>query len=291
MSSGTRPSRTFLKLSPLLIPFVALFMGGLFMAVAQSFGFFLPIPHEGGLFDAYRELFRPHILASAGHSLWVAAVSSTLAVSIGSIMAYQIWQLPERSGRMAIMYKIPLILPHIAVAFIILVFLSQSGVFASIGHQLGLVKTVRDFPPLLHGTGGAGMILAYVFKEVPFVIILALAVLRRMDPRLVETARMLGARPMTVFLRVVVPHMRPALHTAFIILFLYGFGAFDIPFLLGESSPAMLSIETYNLYFRRDLVNRPTAMAILVCMFLFSAVFIILYTRIAARISGKDRKL
>ncbi len=135
------------------------------------------------------------------------------------------------------------------------------------------------------------MILAYVFKEVPFVIILALAVLRRMDPRLVETARMLGAKPTAVFLRVVLPHMLPALHTAFIILFLYGFGAFDIPFLLGESSPAMLSIETYNLYFRRDLVNRPTAMAILVCMFLFSAVFIVLYTRIAARISGKDRKL
>lgn len=290
-SDSALPSRTLLKLAPLLIPLLALFAGGLFMAVAQSLGFWLPVPHEGGMFSAYGELLRPHILAAGLHSLWVAGMSTTLAVAIGAVLAYLIWRLPARLEKLTVVYKVPLILPHIGVAFIVLVFWSQSGLVASLAHQLGLIDAPGDFPSLIHGTSGAGMILAYVFKEVPFVIILALAVLKRLDKRLVQTAAMLGAGPVTIFLRVALPHMLPALHTAGIILFLYGFGAFDIPFLLGDSSPGMLSIEAYNLYFRRDLVNRPVAMAILVCMFLFSLAFIVFYTRMAARLSGRERKL
>jgi len=290
-SGSTTASKTLLKLSPLLIPLLVLFGGGLFMGIAQSMGFWLPVPYEGGLFEAYAELLRPHILDAALHSLWVAWASAALAVSIGAVIAYLIWQLPPRLERLTVVYKVPLILPHIGVAFIVLVFWSQSGVFASLVHQLGWIDAPEDFPSLIHGASGAGMILAYVFKEVPFVIILTLAVLKRMDSRLIQTAAMLGASQSTIFRKVALPHMLPALNTAGIILFLYGFGAFDTPFLLGDSTPGMLSIEAYNLYFRRDLVNRPVAMAILVCMFFFSLAFIAVYTRMAARLSGKDRKL
>lgn len=292
MCSGkATTARTLLKLSPLLVPLVVLFLGGLCMGVAQSLGFWLPVPHEGTLFSAYAQLLRPHILSAALHSVWVAWASTALSVGIGAVLAYLIWRLPATWQQKSVIYKIPLILPHIGVAFIVLVFWSQSGLIASLAHQIGLIDAPGQFPSLIHGTSGAGMILAYVFKEVPFVIILALAVLKRMDPRLVQTAAMLGASPVTVFRRIALPHMAPALHTAGIILFLYGFGAFDIPFLLGDSNPSMLSIEAFNLYFRRDLVNRPEAMAILVCMFLFSLGFIVVYTRMAARLSNRERKL
>lgn len=283
--------RTLLKLSPLLIPFTVLFLGGLLLAVVQSLGIWVPIAPEGGMFQAYEALLRPHVLQSAFHSFWIALISTLFSVSIGAVLAYLIWRLPERLEQLSLVYKVSLILPHIGVAFVVLVFWSQSGLVASLAHQLGLINTPQDFPALIHGGSGAGMILAYVLKEIPFVIILGHAVLKRMDPRLIQTAAMLGAGRVHIFFKLVLPHMLPALNTAAIILFLYAFGAFDIPFLLSESSPGMLSIEAFNLYFRRDLINRPTAMAILVCMFLFSIGFIVAYTRIAARLSGKDRKL
>ena len=154
-------------------------------------------------------------------------------------------------------YKIPLILPHIAVAFLVLVFWTKSGFVSSICFHLGWVQRPGDFPSVVYGGTGLGMILAYLYKETPFVILLAWAVLKRLDPRLIQTAYMLGAGRWRVFRRVVLPHMRHVLHTTFIILFLYGFGAFDIPFLVGESSPGMLSIEAFNLYFRRSLADRP----------------------------------
>ncbi|MGE4292166.1 MAG: ABC transporter permease [Desulfovibrio sp.] len=282
--------RTLFKLSPLALPFGLLFLGGFGVAVAQSLGLGLPFPYSGGPLDAYARLLEPHYLRSFGLSLWVGVCSALLPVSIGSGLAYLFWKMPRGLQRAGVVYKVPLILPHVAVAFIVLVFWSRSGWLASAGHVLGLVDGPEAFPVPLY-QGGLGMILAYVYKGTPFVMLLALAALRRMDPRLAETARMFGAGEWLVFRSVVLPHLRPVMHTSFIILCLYAFGAFDIPFLLGQSDPGMLSMEVYNLYFRRDLVNRPTAMAILVCMFLFSIAFIAVYVRLAARLEAGERKL
>ncbi|MFW5733930.1 MAG: ABC transporter permease [Oceanidesulfovibrio sp.] len=283
--------RALLRLSPLALPCVALFGGGLTLAVAQSFGVALPFAYEGGATAAYAELTRPHLAGSIVLSLWVALASAGLSVFFGSVLAYAIWRLPTFWQRCAIIYKMPLILPPIAVGFLAIIFLSRSGVLSSIAYHVGLVDTPADFPSILYGGWGFGIILAYVYKETPFVVLLCLAALRRLDPGLVQTARMFHAGRVTIFRTIILPHLAPVLHTVFIILFLYSFGAFDIPYLVGESSPGMLSMEAFNLYFMRELADRPTAMALLTLMFLFSVVFIILYTRLASRLGQKERKL
>jgi len=293
MSLGSKSSccRTLMKLSPLLVPFVLLFLGGLTLAVSQSLGFWLPLPYDGGMFDAYTALLDPHLLESVGLSLYVALVSALVSVSVGAMLAYAVWRLPDTLERASVVYKVPLILPHIAVAFIVLVFWTKSGLFSSVAYHLGLLNTPAEFPSVLYGNYGLGMILAYTYKEVPFMVILGYAVLKRVSPRVVVAAKMLGAGEVYTFFHVVLPHMYRVMHVVFIILFLYAFGAFDIPFLLGESSPGMLSVEVFNLYFRRDLANRPVAMAVLVCMFLFSLAFIVLYTKLASSLEQKERKL
>jgi putative spermidine/putrescine transport system permease protein len=283
--------QALLRLSPLALPCVALFGGGLALAMAQSFGVALPFPHEGGATDAYARLTRPHLAGSILLSLWVALASAGLSVMLGSVLAYAIWRLPSFLQRCSIIYKTPLILPPIAVGFLAIVMLSRSGVLSSIAFHIGLVDTPADFPSILYGGWGLGIILAYVYKETPFVILLCLAALRRLDPGLVQTARMFHAGRITIFRTIILPHLAPVLHTVFIILFLYSFGAFDIPYLVGESSPGMLSVEAFNLYFMRELADRPTAMALLTLMFLFSVVFIVIYTRTASRLGQKERKL
>lgn len=287
-----RPStKIILQLSPVLLPFILVFTGGLFLAGAQSFGFFLPLPVEGGMFEAYARLLAPHYLASFLFSLHTAFFSALLSTVIGTLLAYAVWRMPESLQRFTPVYKILLILPHIAAAFIILLLFSKSGLISALGHHAGLVERPADFPSLLYGGNGAGMILAYVYKETPFVMLMALAVLKRLDPRLIQTAVMLGASRTTAFMKVVLPHLMPTCHTVFIIFFLYSFGAFEVPFLLGESSPAMLSIEVYNLYFKMSFDNRPEAMALLVLMFLFSTGFIALYVKVAATVTNQERAL
>lgn len=53
----------------------------------------------------------------------------------------------------------------------------------------------------------------------------------------------------------------------------------------------MLSITVFNLYFKRDLAQRPEAMAILTLMFCFAVLFIIVYSRIVNRLDSAERKV
>ncbi|MBG0777683.1 MAG: sugar ABC transporter permease [Desulfovibrionaceae bacterium] len=303
MAGAARPARTLLRLAPLWVPFLLLFVGGLGLAVAQSLGFgpglavSAPVG-PGGLsasggspWAAYARLAEPRFVASFLLALKVALASSLAAVALGALLAYGVWRLPVGAQRWATVYRVPLVLPHIAVAFLVLVFWAKSGLVASLAHHAGWIDQPREFPSVLFGGHGAGVILAYVYKETTFVLLLALACLKRFNPDLARTAQMLGAGHARTFLRVVLPHMAPTLHAAFLILFLYTFGAFEIPYLIGDSSPAMPAVEAYNLYFQRDLALRPQAMAILVVLFLFSLAFIALYVRATAGQPSRERKL
>ncbi len=288
----SREGRILLGMSPLLIPYLALFCGGVVLTVSQSLGFWTPLAHTGGVWDAYdRILSDRSFWASLGFSLWVAAASAFLSVAAGAVLAFRAWQLPRQLAPLSLVHKIPLILPHIAVAFIVMIFWSRSGIMASLAYHLGFIQTLHEFPNLLYSGWGLGMILAYVFKGTPFAMLLALALLIRFDVRQVQTATMLGASGFRIFVSIILPRLAPALHTGFIILFLYAFGAFDIPYLLSESRPGMLSIHIYNLYFKHDLARRPEAMAILTVMFAFAVVFILAYSRGVSRLENGVRKL
>lgn len=289
-AGSSAPFRHIIPLLPLL-PLVLLFAGGLCLALGQSFGMWLPFAYDGGVWDAYTALAQPHVFKSILLSLWVAFVSAFLAVWLGLFLAYGVWKLPDTLQKYAVIYKAPLVLPHIAVGFIILVFWGKSGILSSLAYHLGAIEQTGDFPTITYSPYGLGLIMAYVLKGAPFVIILAYGMLKRFDFRLVQTARMLGGSESIIFFRLIVPFLKPVLHTAFIILFLYAVGAFDIPFLIGGSVPEMLPIKIYNLYFKRELTDRPQAMAILSLMFLFSAVFIAGYLRLAGRMHQEERKL
>ena len=281
-----------LRLAPLLIPFALLFCGGILLTGLQSLGVATPIPSPLSSGQAYHRLFSdPIFYQTLVFSLFVALCSALGAVFCALLLSYGLWRLPAHLTRFSLVYKIPLILPHIAVAFVIMLIWSRTGILASMSYHLGLISTSLDFPNVLYSGWGLGMILAYILKGTPFAMLLISALLVSFDPRLMFTARMLGASRLRAFFQVFLPHLWPAVNTAFIILFLYAFGAFDIPFLLGESKPEMLSIRVYTLYFQKSLARRPEAMAILVIMFVFAVAFIALYTQAVQGLRSSERKV
>jgi putative spermidine/putrescine transport system permease protein len=279
-------------LLPLLLPFAGIFAAGLCLTLCQSLGLFLPLGSTGPTPEHYAT-----VLGSAAmqrsflFTLYVSLVSALGSVTLGTGLGYMVWKLPARLRQAAVVYKVGLILPHVAVAFLVLLYFGQTGLLASLLHRLGLAPTPQDFPQVLYAGDGLGMILAYMFKGTPFAMLMTLAVLFGFDTRLLQTAAMLGAGRFHAFRRVTLPRLLPAMHSAFIILFLYAFGAFDIPFLLGESRPGMLAMRVYDIYFRKDLADRPQAMAILALMFVFTALFTMLYNALARRVDDRGRKL
>ena len=78
-----------------------------------------------------------------------------------------------------------------------------------------------------------GMMLVEGLHLAPLVFLLMVAAFRSMDPALEESALMSGARLRTVFLRITVPLVRPALYAAILIMAVRTLEAFEVPALLG----------------------------------------------------------
>jgi len=280
------------KLSPVAVPFVFIFMSGIVLTAMQSFGLMLYGYKYEDHFFAYKNLFTEmwfyHSLAL---TLFAAFFSSLLSVISGVFISYNIWRLPATMKKYGIVSRIPLILPHIGAGFLVILFFSRSGIFSSASTALGLTSGIDDFPGILYSRYALDIILANVYKETPFVIVMVYAVLLKTDLRLIQTASMLGASPGRIFFRIILPALMPIINTVFIIIFVYNFGSFEIPYVLGSSKPGLLSIRVYDYFFQKDLSLRPVAMAILMVIFIFSMTFVYIYSRVISKIDIRDRKL
>ena len=221
-------------------------------------------------------------------SLRVAGISTACSLILGTGLALWLWKQPAAfPGQL---YTIPLILPHIVAAFFAIVFFSQSGLISSLLYHLNIIKNISDFPVMVFDQGGIGIILAYVYKETAFVTLLVLASLRKIPSALMQTAAMLNASGSRVLRTVILPHVSSTLWITGIIIFLYSFGAYDIPYLIGSSSSPMVSIEAYRLFFDGSIAQRPLASMLLCAIWCISCLFLLIFILIRSLLDTKEEE-
>src|SRR5699024_1972795 len=144
---------------------------------------------------------------------------------------------------------------------------------------IGLIKEPFQFPSLLYEKKGVGIIIAYLWKEVPFVAMVTYTILGNLSYNLSEVALNLRATNRQVFFHVFLPLIMPSVLSAFIIIFAFSFGAYEVPFLLGATSPKALSVKAFIEYSNPDLTNRPYAMVINMILTFLSFILVGLYQK------------
>jgi putative spermidine/putrescine transport system permease protein len=159
--------------------------------------------------------------------------------------------------------------------------LTQSGMLARLGHAAGLVGQPSDFPPVFYDRNSAGIVLVYLWKEIPFIGLVLLAVLKSTGGEYEEAAATLGASPWQRLRYVLLPLLLPALLATSVIVFAYMFGSFEIPLLLGARYPEVLPVMAYRLYTNPDLTLRPQAMVVGVLTTVIVVGLLWLYRRLA----------
>lgn len=253
-------------LLPAVLVMGALFGGGLIWAAAESLG--LATAHTDPGFDAYRRaISSPGFLAGLSMSLWIAGASTFLSAGLGLAVALAVRDALSRPGPSLLLW-LPLPVPHLIAGVLIIVTLGGGG---------HLARVLDGFTPLsLHGPWALGAILAYVWKETPFIALFVAGHLQTLPRGLDGTARVLGASPAQTFRRVTWPLIRPSLLAAAAITFLFSFGAFEVPFLFGISHPIPLPVLAHQAYMSTALVDRPLAMAIDILLALSSAALALL---------------
>ncbi len=275
-----------LLLAPAMLVLGGLFAGGLYAALVQSLGYFPAIGMTEVSLDAYREVLGSRdFLDSLLLTFYVAGVSTILATVLAVLAALA---LRHGSGRMvSVVFQVPITIPHLVAAVGIALVVSQTGLGARLAAALGLIGEPAEFPALLYDRYSIGIILTYVWKEVPFIALVVLAGLRGVAGELEEVARTLGANAWQRFWYVVFPVIAPGIVAASLIVFAFTFGAFEVPFLLGRSYPTILPVMAYDEYRSVNLTDRPAAMAINVLIALVTGLSAALYLRLSRRIGGR----
>jgi len=160
-------------------------------------------------------------LASVGwFTLWQALASTLLTLLVAAPLTWAV-STYEFKGRRLVMalVTVPFVLPTVVVG----------TAFVSLGWR-----------------GSIGAILAaHVFFNVAVVVRTVSALGARIDPTLLEAARVMGASRSQVFRRVTLPLLRPAIAAASSIVFLFTFTSFGVVLILGGFRYATLEVEIY----------------------------------------------
>lgn len=277
-----------LLLAPAGLVIGGLFFGGLGIGLVRSLGL---NPALGGTelsLAAYQTaLSDPLFYRSLGLSLWIAGASTAISAVIA--VAAALWLRDAFRGQRfaTFLFQINLTIPHLVGAIGILYLFSQSGSFARAAAQIGLIARPAEFPALIYDPAAIGVLLTYIWKEVPFIGVVVLAALQGIGRAQEDAARSLGARRWQVFRYVTLPMILPAVLSSSAIVFAFAFGAYEVPAILGASVPQALPVVAYRRFTDVDLAARPEALAIALIIAVLSVIMLWIYLRAARRAGGR----
>jgi len=214
---------------------------------------------SGFTLQNWLELFQGEFLQSILYSLWIALVSAGLALGLALTFLFTLRQQMNQPGIYRVLF-LPLTIPPIVVAFVIFQLYSGSGILSRVLNQTGLINSPQQFPALVQDPYGIGIVLAHVFIAFPFFFLILLNLYQHEKlGELERVAVSLGADKNTIRFRVQLPILMKGLFPILILYIIFFMGAYDIPLLLGQSSPQMISVLILEKLQRFNLGDIPVA--------------------------------
>lgn len=176
------------------------------------------------------DLALPALWRPLATTMIIGVIASALATILGAgfAAALALMPLPARAllGAIAL---VPLMLPGFAGA------LAWTTLFANqrLGANVGLLASLGLSPPDWLAWGLVPTTIVLALAGYPLVMATVSASLRRLDGALIESARLSQTSPAKIMLEIVLPGVRPALVSGFMLCFAYTASNFAVPAILG----------------------------------------------------------
>ena len=281
------------KITPylLLLPFLAItaiVLVSVWNVAVQSLGYIPAFGLNTLTLDYYLQVFqRADFLSAVWVSLKIALWSAAVSTVFGVLVSMALIKCRKNTGGLLYAVRLPILVPHAVVAVFVIQILSQTGLVARLGYLLGIWQDHSQVPQLLYTPSYLGTILAYLWKEIPFVAYFVLAFMSSISDTLGEAAENLGASSLRSFWEVTLPLSVPVISRVFLIIFIFAFGGYELPLLLGSTLPKALAVQTYLVYMSPDLLQRPLSMAMNGVVLLLSGAMALLYGVAVYRLNRK----
>lgn len=268
-----------LMLAPVVLTLGVLFVASLGTAVLQSFGH-APVYgiREFPTLRHYQALFTlPGFWASVGLTFYYALVPTIVGTALSVYLALQLRRRFAGKAAFQFVYKLPLMIPYLVGVALTLAIFGNGGFLARVLFALGIIEVPSDFPRVLYTYAGWGVMIVYLWKQIPFTTLIVYSVLMGLGREHEEAAATLGASKAQTFWNVTLPQIVPGIVSATIIVFAFNFGSFEVPFILGAGFPNTLPVEAWRAFSDADYSQRLRAMAIIVFIGLLSGTMLFTY--------------
>lgn len=169
-------------------------------------------------------------------TLETAAIATVACLLLGYPFAYlMVASTPRMRALLVLVVLLPFWTSWLVRTFALIVLLQDTGLINTALQDLGLID---DPLPLIRTSTGVALGLTYVL--LPFMILPLYAVMTKIDGRLVQAARSLGATRAQAFFKVFVPLSLPGVVAGSFLVFILSIGFYITPALLGSSENMMI---------------------------------------------------
>lgn len=228
-----------LLVAPALAIVLLLFIVPLFGAITGAFN----VSGEWGTgnFTKAFELYSSDIIFT-----FVIVTLSSLLIALFSIAIGGYLTLGSNPRAVTVLrwlYRWPLFIPFIVVGQILRTFLAKNGLMNSLLIETGLLTPLQAISFL----DWRGIVIAFVWKQTPFVTLLLAGAMASIDRSTIESARNLGAGRLRILIEIVLPQVRQTLLVGLILSFVTMMSVLSVPLMINAQSPTMI---TANMAFR-----------------------------------------
>jgi spermidine/putrescine transport system permease protein len=217
---------------------------GILMVVPCLLVFALAFFERGTYGGVDWSIFTLENFRRAGDPLYIAAVSTLLALLIGYPAAYAIVRAPERwQTSLLFLAILPFWTNYLIRTYAWIVLLNPVGLINNVLIHLGLISE-----PLAILYNEFAVILGLVYSYTPFVILAIYSSLQRLDPSYAEASRDLGAGAIITFIRITLPLTAAGVVAGAVFVFVLSIGNFVTPDLLGGGKLQMIGNLIYDQF-------------------------------------------
>ena len=165
------------------------------------------------------------------------AVSLPVAFYITKVVA------PRFRGFLSLLLLMPFWVSELVRVYGWMILLRESGV---INHFLVNVGLLRRPVEMLYND--VAMVMGLVYTSMLFMVVPLISVLESLDDSLIEAATDLGASPVSIVNRIVIPHAMPGIVSGGIVVFMLTLGNYLTPNLIGGKSSLWFTEQIYNQF-------------------------------------------
>ncbi|MEO7242878.1 MAG: ABC transporter permease [Variovorax sp.] len=273
-------------ITPALLLFVLFFVLPFGVMAAMSFFSANPVSNPNAVLTTrHYERFIADSADIFHDALWatlrIGLVTTIVALLIGYPLAFWMARMQSRLGHALVLMAViaPMLTGIVVRTFAWMTILQDTGV---INTTLISWRLIDKPLPLMYNEFGTVVALVHIY--VPFMVLTLAGVIGRIDERLEQAARGLGAGRLRTFFEVTLPLSLPGILAGSLLVFALSISAYVTPSMMGGTQvltlPMLIAQQVGTSF------NPGFAGALGVILLLVSLVIIVAYNRILARLSG-----